>query len=108
MFWRKDIGRMRIAAHCGGDDERTRTIRHKILDVLEKDLKWRSRKFIPKDPCDVLFSGPQRDPCAIAEALMPVEDLFSVKLDPDNLKTMTLGELVDLLRASGAVPSRGA
>jgi len=98
------------------EDERTLNVRDRVFDILEKDMRWKSRKFIPADTCDILFFDPgilyKGEDAGLA--FMRIGDLFRGSVrdlfgrDGEKLKTVTLGELVDRIAQRRTEPVNGS
>ena len=99
--FRREVGRR--ADDCmtlWKNDEQTRRVRDEITRILGRALHWgrASRKFIPEDPCEILFFVPwDWDGMDHAEVLLNMEDEYGVELHGDTLSGMTLGEFVEMI-----------
>ena len=80
-------------------DEQTISTRDAMIDILQKAVSWKSRKFIPDDPCEILFWDPF-DGMDLLDAVYRMEKRFGVKMDGERIKemfAMTFGELVEAI-----------
>jgi len=91
-------------------DEQAVLVRDKILDLLEMNMKWGSRKFIPDDPCDILFFRPTVL-CQGEEAMFAfweIGEWFGSEkvsgLLPE-FRHMSLGDMVNRLASATAAPT---
>jgi hypothetical protein len=86
-------------------DDSTARAREAVVDILETEMAWGCRKFIPSDPCDILLFDPSLD-MKSATAFMQIEDLLGRAIEEEAFKRMTLGQLVNLV-AGVMTKSRG-
>jgi len=82
-------------------DEQTLSVRDGVIDaLLQGGLGWKSRKFIPADPCDIVFLD-THDGMDLLDTMCRIEKRFGLKLGEDILlrmeSGMTLGEFVDII-----------
>lgn len=82
-------------------DEQTLRTRDALINILCVSLGWKGWKFIPADPCDVLFFNPRdRDGMDLLDAKYRMERQFGIKMDKERVlqvRAMTFGELVDAI-----------
>lgn len=68
-------------------------IRDRLIEIIASDMDWRCNKFLPGDPCDILF---QEEPLEFASGvcICRIEDEFSLTLPIEDLDKWTLLQLV--------------
>ena len=81
-------------------DERKHAIFKTIAQIIQEHCRWPNSNFVPEDPCEILFWNPSGD-LRDVEAVLQILDHFRLpETLVDELRNMTLGDLVDRVACS--------
>jgi hypothetical protein len=100
-FRRQVAARPETCLDLWKQDEATRQARDRLFKLLREEMDWEVPRFVPEDPCQILFFDPSmnlRSGCA----MLRIEELLGREIDMDRLIKMTLGDLVDDAVAAGS------
>jgi len=78
-------------------DELECWIRGIVDDILVNEMEWVNTRFLPDDPCDILFFDPTMDLLA-AGALMAIQSRFRIDISITDLSRLTYIQLVEFIR----------
>lgn len=82
-------------------DEATRQARDRLFAILRDEMGWKATRFVPEDPCDIVFFDPSMDLKDVC-AFLRIDERFGRTPDASRLMRMNAGELVDELAAAGS------
>lgn len=74
-------------------DNPTQAVRLSVSSIIQREMRWPNRFFLPDDPCAILFFDPFSNMDSV-RAILEVERAHGKKSVIERLKDVTLGTLV--------------
>lgn len=76
------------------------TVRQSVLAIIQREMHWPSARFLPDDPCSILFFDPSPNMDS-ARAVLEIERILGKQPALERLSELTIGQLVaEIVRRS--------